>query len=75
MDIRLTDIRDFADNRYRRVDDRPYGGGPGMVMMPQPVTAAIRHVKDCAIACDLSIPSGKVTDSCEMSTTWQKKSI
>ncbi|WP_068467863.1 tRNA (guanosine(37)-N1)-methyltransferase TrmD [Candidatus Protochlamydia phocaeensis] len=43
--IRLTDIRDFADNRYRRVDDRPYGGGPGMVMMPQPVTAAIRHVK------------------------------
>ena len=45
LDIRLTDIRDFADNRYRRVDDRPYGGGPGMVMMPQPVTAAIRHVK------------------------------
>lgn len=45
INIRLTDIRDFADNRYRRVDDRPYGGGPGMVMMPQPVTAAIRHVK------------------------------
>ncbi len=45
VNIRLTDIRDFADNRYRRVDDRPYGGGPGMVMMPQPVTAAIRHVK------------------------------
>ena len=45
VNIRLTDIRDFADNRYQRVDDRPYGGGPGMVMMPQPVTAAIRHVK------------------------------
>lgn len=45
LDIRLVDIRDFADNRYRRVDDRPYGGGPGMVMMPQPVTSAIRHVK------------------------------
>lgn len=45
IDIRLTDIRDFADNRYHRVDDRPYGGGPGMVMMPQPVTAAIRHKK------------------------------
>lgn len=45
INIRLTNIRDFADNRYRRVDDRPYGGGPGMVMMPQPVTAAIRHVK------------------------------
>ncbi len=45
VDIRLTDIREFADNRYRRVDDRPYGGGPGMVMMPQPVIAAIRHVE------------------------------
>ena len=45
VDIRLTDIRDFADNRYHRVDDRPYGGGPGMVMMPQPVIAAIRHVR------------------------------
>jgi tRNA (guanine37-N1)-methyltransferase len=45
VDIRLTDIREFADNSYRRVDDRPYGGGPGMVMMPQPVTAALRKVK------------------------------
>jgi tRNA (guanine37-N1)-methyltransferase len=45
VNIRLTDIRDFADNRYHRVDDRPYGGGPGMVLMPQPVTAAIRHVR------------------------------
>lgn len=45
LDIRLTDIRDFAENRNRRVDDRPYGGGPGMVMMPQPTVAAIRHVK------------------------------
>jgi tRNA (guanine37-N1)-methyltransferase len=43
--IRLTDIRDFADNRYRRVDDRPYGGGPGMVMMAQPVKAALTHVR------------------------------
>lgn len=46
LTINLLDIRDFADNRFHRVDDRPYGGGPGMVMMPQPVTAAIRHVKE-----------------------------
>lgn len=45
IDIRLTDIRDFADNKYRRVDDRPYGGGPGMVMMAQPVKAALHQVK------------------------------
>ena len=45
IEIRLIDIRDFADNRHRRVDDRPYGGGPGMVLMAPPVTQAIRSVK------------------------------
>lgn len=33
--------RDFAEGGYRRVDDRPYGGGPGMVMLPEPLAAAI----------------------------------
>jgi len=45
VDIRLTNMRDFADNKHRRVDDRPFGGGPGMVLMPGPVASAIRHVK------------------------------
>lgn len=45
LEINLIDIRNFADNRYRKVDDRPYGGGPGMVLMPQPVTQAIRSVR------------------------------
>lgn len=45
VEINLVDIRDFADNKWRRVDDRPYGGGPGMVLMPEPVTKALRSVK------------------------------
>jgi tRNA (guanine37-N1)-methyltransferase len=45
VDIRLTDIRDFTEDRHRRVDDRPYGGGPGMVMMTQPVESAIDKVR------------------------------
>lgn len=45
LTIELIDIRKFADNKFRRVDDRPYGGGPGMVMMAQPVVSAIRSVK------------------------------
>lgn len=45
LDINLIDIRDFADNKHRKVDDRPYGGGPGMVMMPQSVAQAIRSVR------------------------------
>jgi tRNA (guanine37-N1)-methyltransferase len=43
--VNLVDIRDFADNKWRRVDDRPYGGGPGMVLCPKPVAGAIRSVK------------------------------
>ena len=38
--------RDYADDNHRTVDDRPYGGGPGMVMMMPPVCAAIRAARD-----------------------------
>ena len=37
VDVHLWPLRDFADNAYRRVDDRPYGGGPGMVMLVEPL--------------------------------------
>ncbi|HWN82361.1 MAG TPA: tRNA (guanosine(37)-N1)-methyltransferase TrmD [Candidatus Udaeobacter sp.] len=39
----VIDVRDFATDRYRSVDDAPYGGGPGMVMTPEPLKAAIQH--------------------------------
>lgn len=45
LDIHLTDIRAFAKDKHAKVDDRPYGGGPGMVLMPEPICEAIRHVK------------------------------
>lgn len=45
LTIRLTNIRDFAEGRHSRADDRPYGGGPGMVMMAPPTAKAIRSVK------------------------------
>lgn len=40
--INLMDIRTFAQGKHRKVDDRPFGGGPGMLLMPEPVAAAIR---------------------------------
>lgn len=40
-----TDIRDFTRDRHRTADDRPYGGGCGMVMKPEPLAAALRHAK------------------------------
>jgi len=39
--IRLHDLRDFTDDRHRTVDDRPFGGGPGMVFKPEPVFKAV----------------------------------
>jgi tRNA (guanine37-N1)-methyltransferase len=41
FELRLWDPRDFTVDNYRRVDDRPYGGGPGMVMMAEPLQRAI----------------------------------
>jgi tRNA (guanine37-N1)-methyltransferase len=46
VQIILTNIRDFARDKYRKVDDKPYGGGPGMVMMPGPVFACFEHVQN-----------------------------
>lgn len=44
LDVRLTDIRDFTTDKHRQVDDAPYGGGPGMVMKPEPIFAAVEAV-------------------------------
>lgn len=42
--VDLVNPRDFAEGRHRPVDDRPYGGGPGMVMMPGPLAAALQGI-------------------------------
>ena len=44
VSIEFTNIRDFATDKHRSVDDRPYGGGPGMVFKPEPVIAAVESV-------------------------------
>jgi tRNA (guanine37-N1)-methyltransferase len=45
VDIVLTNIRDFTKDTFRKVDDKPYGGGPGMVMMPGPLFDCFEHVQ------------------------------
>ena len=45
VDVRLWPLRDFADDNYRRVDDRPFGGGPGMVMLAEPLLRALQAVR------------------------------
>ena len=44
--IQTIDFRDFARDRHRTVDDRPYGGGPGMVLKPEPVTDCIEWLEE-----------------------------
>ncbi len=44
LDINILNIRDFAENKHLKCDDYPFGGGAGMVMMPQPVGSAIEAV-------------------------------
>jgi tRNA (guanine37-N1)-methyltransferase len=45
VDVRLWPLRDHADGNYRRVDDRPFGGGPGMVMLADPLQRALDAVQ------------------------------
>lgn len=45
VDVKLWPLREHADNAYRRVDDRPYGGGPGMVMLVEPLERALQAVR------------------------------
>lgn len=44
VDLRVLDIRDFALDKHRTADDRPYGGGPGMVLKPEPLWGALKSV-------------------------------
>lgn len=54
VDLHLTNIRDFAKDNYGTVDDAPFGGGPGMVLMCDPIFEAVEHVRNEAG------PEGKV---------------
>jgi tRNA (guanine37-N1)-methyltransferase len=49
--VRLWNPRDFADGSYRRVDDRPFGGGPGMVMLAEPLTLCLEGIRADRAAC------------------------
>ncbi len=45
VDVKLWNPRDFADGNYRRVDDRPFGGGPGMVMQAEPLALCLAAIR------------------------------
>ncbi|HEV3484205.1 MAG TPA: tRNA (guanosine(37)-N1)-methyltransferase TrmD [Vicinamibacterales bacterium] len=46
LDIRVHDLRDHTTDRHRVVDDVPFGGGPGMVLKPEPLFRAVEHIRE-----------------------------
>jgi tRNA (guanine37-N1)-methyltransferase len=64
LKIESVDLRDFTEDRHKATDDYPYGGGSGMIMKPEPVVRAIRHVKEVAkdTRVVLMTPQGRLFD-------------
>lgn len=62
VDVRVHDLRAFATDRHRQVDDESYGGGPGMVMKPEPVFAAVESLGAGGMRVVLLSPAGRRLD-------------
>lgn len=52
LEVDLVDFREFAVDRHRKVDDRPFGGGPGMLLMPDPIVRAVEAIERARIEVD-----------------------
>ncbi|HYU92051.1 MAG TPA: tRNA (guanosine(37)-N1)-methyltransferase TrmD [Actinomycetota bacterium] len=59
VDVRVHDIRAFATDKHRQVDDEPYGGGPGMVLKPEPVFAAVESLGEGTKRVIVLSPAGR----------------
>lgn len=62
LDVQVRDIRDAATDRHRQVDDEPFGGGPGMVMKPEPVFRAVESLGEGRKRLILLSPAGRRLD-------------
>ena len=61
IDINLHDLREYGEGSYRQVDDKPYGGGPGMVLKPEPIYQAHDSIKKLSRSKTLLMtPQGQV---------------
>ena len=62
LDLRVHNLRDYTHDNYKTVDDRPFGGGPGMVLKPEPIFEAVEAVGDEATKVILMSPVGRIFD-------------
>ena len=59
VQFHVINMRDFAHDRHQTTDDRPYGGGPGMVMKPEPIFEAVESVRSAGSRVILMCPQGR----------------
>jgi tRNA (guanine37-N1)-methyltransferase len=59
LELQIRDLRDFAHDRHRTVDDRPFGGGPGMLLKPEPIFEAVEHLASADTHVVLLAPAGR----------------
>jgi tRNA (guanine37-N1)-methyltransferase len=62
MDLRIHDLREYTHDRHRTVDDRPFGGGPGMLLKPEPIFEAIEALAGENTRVALMTPQGRRFD-------------
>ena len=70
-EIHIHNLRDYTEDKYRRVDDYPFGGGAGMVLMCQPIFDAVNSLKESDTKVILTVPDGKILNQ-ELSTDLSK---
>jgi tRNA (guanine37-N1)-methyltransferase len=59
LDLRIHDLRDWTHDRHRTVDDKPFGGGAGMVLKPEPIFEAVESLADAKTRVLLTSPAGR----------------
>ncbi|MGH8023032.1 MAG: tRNA (guanosine(37)-N1)-methyltransferase TrmD [Limisphaerales bacterium] len=62
LELKVHDLRDWTHDRRRTVDDRPFGGGPGMLMKPEPIFEAVEHLRRDRTRVVLLSPAGRKFD-------------
>jgi tRNA (guanine37-N1)-methyltransferase len=60
LELRVVNLRDYAHDRHKTVDDRPFGGGPGMLLKPGPIFEAVEALRDSGTRVVLLSPAGRV---------------
>lgn len=79
VEIKCHDLRDFTTDKHRQIDDYPYGGGPGMILKPEPFFKAVEHIRNVENLRDpeiiLMTPQGRKYDQTVTKALAQKTEL